>query len=246
MQYGRRCHLRSFVTLGAVTAALLWPVGASGDSYSSWAAMHFTPSELQAGLGAPGADPDADLGPNLLEYFAGTVPDEGASSFRLQIGPAGEHPDPTVRFSFAPTNDGVDYAVLVSDDLLAWSEGALFVCGEEQLTYRLNGLAFARLSVFPRPGSMLDSDGDGLHDPFEESMVAETDADPFAHIGQILPDDDFDGDGIPNIDEDGNQPGGTTGSFSKPGIVEPEGVACAVNAAVPVDPPALVIHTPLR
>jgi len=217
---------------------------ARSETYLQWAETHFSPAEVAAGMAAPNHDPDGDSCPNILEYAAACAPLDPDSSLRLSL-----HFDPvleevTVSFPVAPDRYDIESMILVSNDLSHWTPGAIFICDGPSHTYHLNGHRYAKIGIRPKPGMMLDSDADGLSDHFEESLIHADPGDPFLHIGQIRPHDDFDGDGIPNIEEEANMPAPAT--FTKPALLDPQRLACALDGAAPPSPGTLRVHTLLK
>lgn len=236
-----------FRTCRLSAALLLTLSGASlrAETYHEWCQAHFSPAQIAAGLASPLRDLDADSCSNLLEYFAATDPFTLAS--RLELSPVPPPATNSIAFPMAPDREDVVYFLLVSDDLLTWSEDGLLLCSGHEVQWSLNGHSYVKLGVTRRIGSTLDSDQDGLDDFFEESLAASDPNDPFTHIGQILPGDDFDRDGIPNLDEESNGPRPMPGgSFAPPPLLDPAALACALAAFTPPAPNTLVVHTPLH
>lgn len=217
---------------------------ARSETYQSWAATHFTPAQITAGLAAPNQDPDGDLCPNIHEYAADCLPLDPGSHFSATYQFDASLGEVTVAFPFSSDRADIEYLILVSKDLQTWSPRAVFVCEGTLITYHLNGHAYAKIGIQPKPGMMMDSDHDGLSDHFEESLVNSAPDDSFAHIGQIQPDDDFDGDGTANIDEPGNHAASPT--FTAPSQLDPLAVACALDRSSPPPPDRIEIHTPLK
>jgi hypothetical protein len=227
-----------------LSAILLTGLPGAAETYNSWIALHFSPAEIAAGLASPARDDDGDLCPNIVEYFGGSDPRDRASAFVCLFAGGGTPEGVTVRFPAAADRADVDHVVLVSNDCAQWSGDAVYVCHDGSLMYHLNGHRFARIGVRPKPGVTIDSDSDGLRDFFEESMLREDPGDPFRSLADILPGDDFDGDGTPNIDEPANQ--SSAGAPGKPVLLDPEAVACAVREMPPFNPPVLLVHTQLQ
>lgn len=228
----------------APTLSLIATLALRGETYEQWVASHFTPAEIAAGFASPACDGDEDSCPNLFEYFGGTHPLDASSAFGFNLALDPFLNEVTVHFSPGPDCEDADYLVHVSDDLIHWSPGAIHVTNGPVLTYHLNGHRFVRIGVRSKPGVMLDSDGDGLDDFFEESLVDADPEDGMTHIGEILPSDDFDGDGTLNIDEEANRAAPT--HFAKPAALDPGMVTGALDTAPAASPTGLVVHTELK
>ena len=216
----------------------------SAETYNSWIAIHFTAQEIAAGWASPLRDNDGDFCPNIVEYFGGTHPRNRASAFICSYSDSGTPHGVTVSFPAAADRTDVDHVVLVSKDLEQWSADAVYVCHNGNLMYHLNGYQFARIGIRPKPSVVIDSDADGLLDYFEESMVGEDPEDRFQTLADILPGDDFDGDGTANIDEPANQ--SPTGPPGKPALLGAETVSSAIQGTPPFNPLVLLVHTQLQ
>lgn len=83
----------------------------------SWQVQFFGPDNPHA---APTADPDGDGQNNLLEYLAGTVPNDSASRFSLRIEEVPGSPQQK-SLVFGPLATGRSYTVLSTTDLSAAS-----------------------------------------------------------------------------------------------------------------------------
>ncbi len=230
-------HLAAFLSLVLVPSV-------QAGSYGDWVAGHFTPAQIALGMASPHGDHDGDLCPNLLEYLGGTDPADAASTFAPAMAFDPVLDEITVSFATATGLGDIEHVIHVSHDMAVWAPGAVFVCQDPALTYHLNGHQYVMVGVRPRPGVRIDSDHDGLSDFFEESLVSSDPGDGFTHIGQILPGDDFDGDGTPNLDEEDNGP--PPGTFTKPSTLDPAAVACALDGTPPPSPATLVVHTVLN
>ena len=228
----------------AVSLSLVSARSSGGGSYGDWVAAHFTPAQSEAGLASPLCDHDGDLCPNLLEYLGGTHPMDASSTFALGLGFDPVLEEVTVSFPTEAGHDDIEHLLLVSHDLVAWSPAAVFVRDTPSMTYHLNGHQYVRVGARPRTGTMFDSDNDGLSDFYEESLVSSDPGRGFTHIGQILPGDDFDDDGILNIDEEANGP--VTATFTKPATLDPAVVTSAMDTASSPSPTTLVVHTVLN
>jgi hypothetical protein len=234
-----------FAPGAGLTAILaLWLAGlspAGAEEYSAWVAARFTAAECAAGLAAPRRDPDADGWPNLLEYVLGSGPRDAASRPRPEF--AGGAPS-EARLRVVAGGGSAGLRVLLSADLADWWPAPVVVPAGGGLVVPLGSARFLRVEVFGLPGRLLDSDGDGLHDLFEEQLLAEAGGEPAGGIGELDPLGDADGDGTPNIEEAGNRrPPGC--GFPEPPLLDPAQVAAAADSAAAA-PPVLVVHTPLR
>lgn len=233
-----------FTLINAATLSIVFTLGLRAETYEHWVTSHFTPSQIASGLASPICDHDEDSCPNLFEYLRGSDPMEKSSSFAFDLALDPFLNEVTVSFAIADTCEDVDYLVLVSDDLVTWSRDGIFVSGSPAPTYHLNGHRYVKIGVQAKPGVMLDSDGDGLDDFFEESLVRTDPDDGFTHIGEIQPDEDFDGNGTLNIDEEAN--GAMAATFTKPAAFDPGVLAGALANSPPPPPTSLVIHTDLK
>lgn len=225
---------------------VLFPAPVSrADTYQDWASGCFTPAEIAAGLASPTSDADGDACPNLFEYFGDTLPKDQSSSLILNLAYDIILDEVTVSFPAGTGREDIDCVVMVSDDLLTWSQEAVLVGQVPTAVYHLSGHRYVKIGVKPKSGILIDSDGDGLSDYFEESLVDAHPDDAFSHIGQILPGDDFDNDGTLNLDEEDNRPMPLT--FTRPAMFAPASIADALDSAAPVpSPAALLVHTPLQ
>jgi len=210
--------------------------------YIDWAGSGFTAAERAAGIAAPRHDPDGDGWPNLLEYALGTDPQQPHSQ-----------PRPTFEFTGQPaaccpliTGDhAAGLRLLLSDDLIHWHPATAVADSGNTLVAQLGPMRFLRIEAFALPGFEIDSDGDGLHDLFEEDLAAGSPHDTIETIGDVNPFDDADGDGTPNIDEPENiRPPGC--GFPAAPLLDPAAVAAAVDNTSPAPATALSVHTPLR
>jgi hypothetical protein len=132
----------------------------------------------------------------------------------------------------------------LSTDLIDWQTAPCVTSDGRTLRASMLSHRFARLSALNLPGTMLDSDGDGLHDLFEEALVATSATDGIDDIGDIDPLGDFDGDGTLNIDEPGNlDPPGC--GFARPPLLDPQAVADAADSAS-TPPVSFEVHTRLH
>lgn len=208
--------------------------------YSAWAGGEFTAAECTSGEAAPSNDPDRDGWPNLLEYALATDPSDPRSRPRplFQFDPARA----TCNLPAGPTDAGL--RLLISGNLTDWQPASAVSTAQGTVAAPLGSCRFLRLKAVVLPGVELDSDGDGLHDIFEEQIAAESPGDALENIGDVNPLDDFDGDGTPNIDEAANQhPPGC--GFPPVPMLDPAAVATATDEMT--HPPArLSIHTPLH
>lgn len=229
------------VLAGAVLCSQ--PLG--GGTYADWTALHFSPGEVSAGLASPLCDHDGDDCPNIVEYFAGSHPKAPGSAFTLAFAEDATLDEVTVQFPADPDCSDLEHVVLVSDNLVDWHEGAVFVCHDDGLRYHLNGHRYVMIGVVPRAGVFIDTDGDGLLDFFEEALISTDPDDAFGTLADILPGDDFDNDGTLNIDEPENSAGSAAGS-GKPPLIPAHAVACALDSQPPAEPAALLVHTPLQ
>lgn len=228
-----------WIVLGILTAT----GSASAELYHHWCARHFSPAQLAAGMGSPQRDVDRDGTDNVIEYLGDTDPWDANSRLVIERGDA----DQTIDFTMALDREDVVYTVVVSSDLRAWVEDARHLCAGQRVTWHLAGFPYARIGVKRRPGFILDSDQDGLDDYFEEAIVAATGADAFVDIGDVLPDDDFNGDGVPNISEPANAPEAPNRTSATPlPLIEASTLNCALANIPPGNPRSLQVHTPLR
>jgi len=213
---------------------------ADTQPYSNWAAEGFTTAERSAGEAAPGNDPDRDGWPNLLEYTLGTDPCDPHSRPQpsFQTDPAFATCD------LAPETTDAGLRLLVSDDLTDWQPANSVSTSGGAVTAPLGSCRFIRVEAVALPGLPLDSDGDGLHDLFEEQLVLESAGDALHSIGDVAPLDDFDGDGTPNIDEAANQRPTACGFPTVP-LLDPGAVAAAVDTMTP-KPTQFSVHTQLH
>jgi hypothetical protein len=214
----------------------------ASESYQDWIEAHFTAPQAAAGHGAPHADPDRDGCLNLLEYALGGGPANGAPLPRWEL----ELTPPAVTCPALPERGDTVIEAEASADLAVWEKlpGPLAAAG--LLRWQLpEGRSFARLRVRVADGAVIDSDGDGLHDLFEESLLGEQPGTQRQALDQVAAAGDGDSDGIPNILEEANR---APGPRSNPGpvLIDPRRVAAAVAAAAPRNPPALEVHTPLE
>ena len=228
----------------AATLILIFPLDLRAETYNQWVTNHFTPSQIAGGLASPGCDQDEDSCPNLFEYLGGSNPADAGSRFAFDLALDPFLNEVTASFTIADNCEDIDYLVLVSDDLVTWAPEGVFVSGSPVLSYHLNGHRYVRIGVQARAGVMLDSDGDGLGDFFEESLVRADPGDGFTHIGEIHPGDDFDGDGTLNIDEEANR--ARASAFTRPAAFDPGLLAGALAGSPPPSPTSLVVHTDLQ
>ena len=215
------------------------------DDYGAWAAGWFTSAERAAGMAAPRQDPDADGWANLLECLVGSNPRAAGSQPIVEFYTDGAAtPEACCGVATGPLPAGL--RILVSDDLVHWSPASCCeLTGDGWLVTPLACGRFIRLEAFALPGVTLDSDGDGLHDLFEEQLVASDPLGALEHIGDVAPDDDADGDGVANIDEPENRhPSGS--GYARPPLLDPLAVANAADRATPPTAESLTVHTPLR
>lgn len=229
--------------LAFLLSTLACPLASRAETYDSWAALHFTNAERQAGLASPVRDADLDGCSNVLEYLGGTDPRAVDSRLEIEAGP-----DPgTVRFTVATDREDIVYAVLQSGDLETWQEAAEPLCIGTLATWSLQGQPFVKVGVKRRVGWKIDSDLDGLDDLFEESLVARDLTDAITSIGSVHPGDDFDGDGVPNRDEEENRPEPPAGgSFTAPPPLSETVLTCALQGSSISAPTTLEVHTPLQ
>lgn len=213
---------------------------ANTQPYSTWATEGFTTAERSAGQAAPSQDPDGDGWPNLLEYALSTDPGDPRSLPKpyFQTDPA----HAICPLPGDPRDAGV--GLQTSGDLIEWQPAPAVTIGDGAMSAPLGSSRFLRLRAFALPGPMLDSDGDGLHDLFEERLALESAEDAIINIGDVNPLDDHDGDGVLNIDEAASQhPAGC--GFPPAPLLDPAAVAVAANGMI--QPPArFSVHTPLR
>ena len=214
----------------------------SSGTYETWAAAWFSEPERTAGLASPLADPDRDGCLNLAEYWAGTSPFN--SSDCLAGEPAMNSAIPEVYFPHDATSIDTFGTFLVTDDLADWQEQGTPVRMSPSAGFQLNGYRFSKLQVHPSPGVFFDSDGDGLDDFFEEKLIASNTDDAFDSLADILPGDDFDSNGTPNLDEPGNAP--ATPAATKPALLDAATVFAALDGLPTDEPTALLVHTPLE
>lgn len=213
---------------------------ANTQPYSTWAAEGFTLPERSAGQAAPSQDPDGDGWPNLLEYALSTDPGDPHSLPKpsFQTDPA--------HAVCPPPDDSRDAGVSlqISADLIEWQPAPSVTLVDGTMSTALGSSRFLRVGAFALPGPMLDSDGDGLHDLFEEQLALESGEDEITNIGDVNPLDDHDGDGTLNIDEAASQhPAGC--GFPPAPLLDPAAVAAAADSMIQ----PLVrfsVHTPLR
>jgi hypothetical protein len=221
-----------------------WLVGGvrpAAESYNEWAAGRFSPEERAAGSAAAYADPHRCGRANLLAYALGT-PAAGPGRPELTIAaPAG-----TVVIPAPAERPDVVLRVECSADMITWATAADVVREGGCLRCVLPaGMRFVRLAATPADGAVIDVDGDGLHDSFEEAMAAANPNDGCRQLGDFGPLDDFDGDGIPNVLEAANHAANAGGSPG-PALIDPQWVGRAVDALPGHNPPALEVHTPLE
>ena len=243
MTTGKPHSSRSALLRLLCTAAVV--ATASADTYPAWTSLHFTSAEISAGLASPLCDHDGDNCPNIVEYYGGTDPKLAASSLNLAFAEDPLLNEVTVQFPADPDCSDIDHVVLVSNDLVTWHELAVFVCHDNGYRYHLNGHRYVKVGVVPKAGVFIDTDADGLHDFFEESLIASNGSDPFSSLADILPGDDFDGDGTLNIDEPDNAMGSGSNP-AKPALIPAEQVSCALDALPREDPATLLVHTLLQ
>lgn len=239
------CRLRGTwaAILPPMVAAAL-AAQAAGDDYAAWAANWFQPAERTAGMAAPRHDPDRDGWPNLLEFLTARNPRSAGSKPVVEFD-TGDPAAPLARAPLASPDPAAGVRILVSADLVNWTEAAAAKPAGGFLSAPLGGCRFVRLEGFALPGIALDSDADGLHDLFEEQLAAANPHDAHQDIGSIRPADDFDGDGIPNISEPANlAPAGS--GFPWPPLLDPAAVAAAADRSSPAAVTVLAVHTPLR
>ena len=86
---------------------------------TSWTSTHFNTTST-SGNAAWTADPDADGGPNLLEYAFGTLPTTASSRPSVQHSISIDSPRRSV-LTFNRTRSDVTYEVLASSDLSTWT-----------------------------------------------------------------------------------------------------------------------------
>ena len=228
----------------AVSLSVVSAPSPRAGTYGDWVAEQFTPAQIADGLASPLRDGDGDLCPNLLAYLGGTIPTDADSTFAPAMGFDPDLDEVTVGFPEAPGHGDIGHVILLSHDMVLWSPGAVLVSPGPSVTYHLNGHHYVKIGARPEPGTLFDSDNDGLNDFFEESLVRADPDDGFTHIGQILAGDDFDGNGIPNIEEEANGP--VTAAFAKPSTLDPAGLADALDGAAAPSPATLVVHTLLN
>lgn len=215
---------------------------ACGETYNEWVDGQFTAAQAVAGDAAPHADPDRDGLPNVAEYALGSRPLDATSVPRWQIDAASRgvvFPQPSAR------GDAVT-RVEASADLRSWqaSEAAVASAGQGRCPLP-GGTRFARLVTTVADGARIDSDGDGLHDLFEETLIAGNPGDAHSRLADVRPGDDFDGDGLANVLDPANR---APGQRSNPGpvLMDPQRVAAAADARPSRNPPVLEVHTPLE
>lgn len=176
-----------------------------------------------------------------MEYAFGGNAADGAP-------PAGPAVDPATRAALVPAPpDRPDATVRieVSADLLHWREVSGTACGGGFVRCHLTDEApFARVVATVADGAVLDTDGDGLHDLFEQGLADASPHDAWHDLGGIRPLDDFDGDGTPNLLENDNRAPGPRGNAG-PALIDPRRVAAAADAQPCRNPAALEVHTPL-
>ena len=215
---------------------------ATAQSYLDWAGACFTAAERAAGEAAPRRDADHDGWPNLIEYAIGTHPRDPHSRPQPSF-PDGESPAVCCPLPAGDKSTGL--RLLISPDLINWHPAPAVLVAGDVLTAPAGADRFVRIEVFALPGDPLDSDGDGLHDLFEEQLVNASAADSLTDIGDVTPLGDSDGDGIPNIAEEENRrPAGC--GFPGPPLLDPDAVAAAADRQPPAAATALSVHTPLR
>lgn len=233
-----------FISCQTAVLSVVISLTSHAETYETWAEKHFTPTQIATGLAAPHGDHDGDMCPNILEYCGNTLPLDGGSSLTLIWGFDPALDEVTVRVPVADNREDIDHLVLVSNDLVTWTPRAVLICPDPAPTFHLNGHRYVKVGAQPKAGMMLDSDRDGLNDYFEETLVLANPDDAFHHIGQILPDDDFDGDGTPNIEEDANRP--ASPAFSRPPTLSLSAITCALRNSPPPPLSSLVVHTILK
>lgn len=210
-------------------------------TYNEWVAGHFTAAQAAAGDAGPHADPDRDGRPNLVEYALGGRPVDCGSIPRWSIEPATR----SVVFPSLPDRFEATTRVECSANLSTWHPAAKPTSsGGSSRSGLAEGMRFARLVTEAAAGAVLDSDGDGLHDLFEEALARESPGDGHQCLGDIRPQDDFDGDGIANALEPANRAPGPR-SNPGPALIDPRRVAMAIDALSARSPLALEVHTPL-
>ncbi len=237
-------HLNRLPLLLFLAGLSLSPNGFA-ETYEHWIGTQFTAPEIAAGMASPLCDHDGDSCPNIFEYFGASLPKDKTSSFATIFSSEEMPGQITVHFPAALDRFDVEHVVLVSNDLLNWSEDAVFICHEDDLMYHLNGYQYVKVGIRPKPGIFIDTDGDGLLDFFEESLLSSDPNDAYHTLADILANDDFDNNGILNIYEEANTADGG-GTFSKPSLLSATAVACAIDDLPALDPPALLVHTQLR
>ena len=226
-----------------IAAVFLVAGGGRAETYHNWCTLYFDGAQTAAGLASPLRDLDGDGTANVIEYLADTDPWDPNSRLRIQRDTAPE----TVSFSLAPDREDVVSEVVVSPDLLAWSEEAVHLCAGPQPAWHLNGFPFVKVGVKRRIGYVIDSDQDGLDDYFEEALAAADACDGLTHIGEVLPADDFENNGTANLDESANAPPPLPGgSFAPPPLIDPTALNCALQSVSSPAPQSLKVHTPLR
>jgi len=227
-----------------VIGFLAFAVASAGaGTYDEWCRRHFEEGEIGAGLASPVRDADCDGSSNLLEYLCGTDPASGDERPALEV----EEDEQAVCFPFASGCGDITYEVQVSSDLGGWQEAEGPLAWNEQVVWGLGGHRFARLRVGRRAGFRLDSDCDGMDDFFEEGLVGVDPWDGFTHIGEVEPEDDFDGDGIANLDEEANAPERSGEPFASPRLIAAGGLNVMLEGSADAgECGELEVHTPLR
>jgi hypothetical protein len=236
--------LPSQVRFPSATALLLTLLAlvprANTQPYFTWAAEAFTPTDCAGGIAAPSRDPDRDGWPNLIEYALATDPGDPRSFPKLSF----ETDPPCAICSLPGDPRDAGVTIEVSDYLEEWQSATSIVPGQNSIRVPLGSCRMIRVRAYALPGPILDSDGDGLHDLFEESLARESAGDSINHIGDVAPLDDHDGDGIPNIDESESRHPSVCG-FPTPPLLDPAAVATKADHMIP--PPVLFsVHSPLR
>jgi hypothetical protein len=96
-------------------------LGAAGKTFADWLAAKF-PGITDPSIVGPGADPDHDGLPNIVEFAFGldpSVPNPASVPLKVGLNPA----DPsqrTLEFIRPKGLGGVTYLLQVSDDLTTW------------------------------------------------------------------------------------------------------------------------------
>ncbi len=213
----------------------------TGEGYNEWVARCFPAARAAAGEAALAADSDGDGALNLLEYVIGGTPCVGDGGPRWLLDPAGGCGEVGV---VAGCRDA-EVEVESSADMVVWEAVDASVGGDGRICWEMPvGRPFVRLKVAVAEGAVIDSDGDGLHDAFEEALAARNPNDAFRGLADIRPGDDFDGDGTSNLLDPANHATGPRCNAG-PSLIDPSLVAAVVDARVVPGPAAFAVHTPL-